>query len=209
MYKAILWDNDGILVETEQWYYEATKEVMKEEGFVLTMDTYRETFLKSNIGAWHLLENTNKDYVATLRRKRNDLYASFLKSKNIFTKDLSIMLSKLNNKYKMGIVTSSRKDHFDIIHKRNNILQYFDFVITPNDFTKSKPNPEPYLLGIQYSGYKDYECIAIEDSERGVLSAKQANLFCIAIPNTMTIESDFSKADIVMDNIDGVMEYLD
>ena len=108
----------------------------------------------------------------------------------------------------MGIVTSSRKDHFDIIHKRNNILQYFDFVITPNDYANSKPNPEPYLLGIKHSGYKDVECIAIEDSERGVISAKQANLYCIAVPNQMTISSDFSKADIIVNNIDEIMNLL-
>lgn len=208
MYKAILWDNDGILVETEQWYYKATKEVMEIEGFQLTIELYRETFLKSNIGAWHLLENTDQKYISRLRKKRNDLYASYLESKNIFTKDISPILKKLNNVYKMGIVTSSRKDHFDIIHKRNNILQYFDFVITPNDYANSKPNPEPYLLGIKHSGYKDIECIAIEDSERGVISAKQANLYCIAIPNQMTINSDFSKADIIVNNIDEIMNLL-
>ena len=54
MHKAILWDNDGVLVETEKWYYEATKRVMKEEGYNLTLDTYRKTFLKNNTGAWHL-----------------------------------------------------------------------------------------------------------------------------------------------------------
>ena len=45
MYKAILWDNDGVLVDTERWYYEATKRVMKEEGYNLTLDVYRKTFL--------------------------------------------------------------------------------------------------------------------------------------------------------------------
>ena len=60
MYKAILWDNDGVLVDTERWYYEATKRVMKEEGFNLTLDVYRKTFLKSNSGAWHLLKDRRK-----------------------------------------------------------------------------------------------------------------------------------------------------
>ena len=51
MFKAILWDNDGVLVETEKWYYEATKVVMAQEGYVLTLEVYRETFLKKNTGA--------------------------------------------------------------------------------------------------------------------------------------------------------------
>ncbi len=46
MHKAILWDNDGVLVETEKWYYEATKRVMQGEGYNLTLDVYRKTFLK-------------------------------------------------------------------------------------------------------------------------------------------------------------------
>ena len=61
--KAILWDNDGVLVDTERWYYEATKRVMKEEGYSLTLDVYRKTFLKSNSGAWHLLKDCNKEYI--------------------------------------------------------------------------------------------------------------------------------------------------
>ena len=62
MHKAILWDNDGVLVETEKWYYEATKRVMKEEGYNLTLDQYHKTFIKNNTGAWHLLKNCDKEY---------------------------------------------------------------------------------------------------------------------------------------------------
>ena len=209
MYKAILWDNDGVLVETEKWYYEATKRVMKGEGYDLTLDTYRKTFLKNNTGAWHLLKNCDKKYIKILRERRNSIYSSFLQTKNIYIQGLSEILFKLNNKYKMGIVTSSRKEHFDIIHKSSSILKYFDFVITSEDFSNSKPNPEPYLIGINRTGYEASSCFAIEDSERGVISAKKANLFCFAIPNDMTVDGDFSKADIVLDNLNDIFFHLD
>ena len=209
MYKAILWDNDGVLVDTERWYYEATKRVMKEEGYSLTLDVYRKTFLKSNSGAWHLLKDCNKEYIRKLRKRRNLIYSSLLQTKDIYIQGLSEILSKLNNKYKMGIVTSSRKEHFDIIHKRSNILKYFDFVITSNDFSNSKPSPEPYLIGINSTGYKASSCLAIEDSERGVISAKKADLFCFALPNDMTAAGDFRKADIILDNLNDIFLYLD
>ena len=106
----------------------------------------------------------------------------------------------------MGIVTSSRKDHFDMIHRNSNILQYFDFIITSDDFTCSKPHPEPYLLGIRHSGYNANQCIAIEDSERGVIAAKNANLFCLAIPNELTCKSDFSRADRILKNINEILD---
>ena len=209
MYKAILWDNDGVLVETEKWYYEATKRVMQDEGYNLTLDEYRKTFLKNNTGAWHLLKNCNKEDIKNLRKRRNFIYSSFLKTQDIYIKGLSIILAKLKNRYKMGIVTSSRREHFDIIHKRSNILNFFDFVITSEDFSNSKPNPEPYLIGIDSTGYGASSCFAIEDSERGVISAKKANLFCFAVPNDMTIEGDFSKADIILDNLNDIFFHLD
>ena len=208
MYKAILWDNDGVLVDTERWYYEATKRVMKEEGYSLTLDVYRKTFLKSNSGAWHLLKDCNKEYIRKLRKRRNLIYSSLLQTKDIYIQGLSEILSKLNNKYKMGIVTSSRREHFDIIHKRSNILKYFDFVITSNDFSKSKPSPEPYLIGINSTGYKASSCLAIEDSERGVISAKKADLFCFALPNDMTAAGDFRKADVILDNLNDIFLHL-
>ena len=209
MHKVILWDNDGVLVETEKWYYEATKRVMKEEGYNLTLDIYRKTFLKNNSGAWHLLKNCNKEYIKILKKRRNSIYSSFLQTKDIYIQGLSAILANLTKKYKMGIVTSSRKEHFDIIHKRSNILKYFDFVITSDDYINSKPNPEPYLIGINSSGYKASSCFAIEDSERGVISAKKADLFCFAIPNDMTANGDFSKADIILDNINDIFFHLD
>ena len=211
MYKAILWDNDGVLVETEKWYFEATKRVMQEEGYNLTLDVYRKTFLKSNSGAWHLLKdcNKNKEYIRKLRKRRNLIYSSLLQTKDIYIQGLSEILDKLKKKYKMGIVTSSRKEHFDIIHKRSNILKYFDFVITSDDFSHSKPSPEPYLIGINSAGYKASSCFAIEDSERGVISAKKAGLFCFAIPNDMTINGNFSKADIILDNLNDIFFHLD
>jgi len=208
MYKAILWDNDGILVDTEKWYFEATRLVMRDEGFNLTLNQYQETFLKENTGAWHLLKNTDKDYHTFLRLKRNTLYSTFIRSNNIINEHVHPILDKLHKKYKMGIVTSSRKDHFDIIHANSNLLHYFEFVITSDDFTHSKPDPEPYLLGIKQTSCKPFECVAIEDSERGVSSAKKANLFCFAIPNKMTKNSNFKNADILLDKIEDILNYL-
>ena len=108
----------------------------------------------------------------------------------------------------MGIVTSSRKDHFEIIHDRSGLLTYFDFVVASGDFSNSKPHPEPYLIGIERCGYPAHECLAIEDSERGVLAAKRAGVTCWAIPSAMTKDGDFSKADRVLESIEDVPPLL-
>ena len=117
MYRAILWDNDGVLVETEKWYYEATKLVMEQEGYHLNIDEYRETFLKYNTGAWHLLENSDKNYINLLRNKRNSIYSTFLQTKDIYIEYLSKILYELKNKYKMGIVTTPSVENLHMFYR--------------------------------------------------------------------------------------------
>ncbi len=209
MFKAILWDNDGILVQTEEWYYEANKRVLAGEGVDLSFELYHDLLLRQNIGAWHLLEGASDEAVEKLKRKRNRIYAELLRTQDIFVRAARDVLESLHGRYAMGIVTSSLKDHFQIIHDRSGLLPYFDFVVASGDFTKSKPDPEPYLVGIDRTGYAAHECVAIEDSERGVLAAKRAGLTCWALPSAMTGSGDFSMADRVLDSLQDVPALLD
>jgi HAD superfamily hydrolase (TIGR01509 family) len=108
----------------------------------------------------------------------------------------------------MGIVTSSRKDHFEIIHRSTGLLKYFDFLLTGEDYTKFKPNSEPYLLAVERSGCKKDECLAIEDSERGLISARSAGIHCYIIPTELTRCGNFSSADKVLGNIKEIISEL-
>jgi HAD superfamily hydrolase (TIGR01509 family) len=83
----------------------------------------------------------------------------------------------------MGIVTSSRSDHFALIHQRTGFLPYFRFVLTAGDYSRSKPDPDPYLRAIERSGVERDECLVIEDSERGLIAATAAGIRCIIVPN--------------------------
>ena len=209
MFKAILWDNDGILVQTEEWYYEANRQVLAGEGVELPLEIYYDLLLKKNTGVWHLLESTSDEAIDNLKCERNRIFSDLLRTEDIFVKGASDVLDSLHSRYAMGIVTSSRKDHFAIIHDRTRLLPYFDFVVASGDFTNSKPDPEPYLIGIDRTGYAAHECLAIEDSERGVLAAKRAGLTCWAIPSAMTGNGDFSIADQVLDSLRDIPPLLD
>ena len=105
----------------------------------------------------------------------------------------------------MGIVTSSRKDHFELIHRQTGFLKYFDFVVTSEDVKNTKPDPEPYLKALEISGMKKDECIVVEDSERGLRSAIAAGLKCYIIPTSLTLNSDFSRAEKILNNIKEIL----
>lgn len=210
MKKAIFWDNDGVLVNTEHLYYEASKQILLSVGINLTMDQYIEYFLKKSKGAWHLAANKglSEAEINKLKADRNEIYGQLLSKQSNIIDGVKETLEYLNGRYYMGIVTSSKRNHFDIIHQKTGLLPYFNFVIANEDYQKSKPDPEPYQLAIKQSGYKCEECIAIEDSERGLKSAKAAGISCFIIPNGLTTESDFSTADKILSNVREIVNFL-
>ena len=77
MIKAILWDNDGVLVDTEQLYYEATRDVMASTGIALSEEQYKDLFLLQGRGAWHLAaeKGISPEEIERLREERNDVYS--------------------------------------------------------------------------------------------------------------------------------------
>ncbi|MCL5030211.1 MAG: HAD family phosphatase [Bacteroidetes bacterium] len=210
MIKAIFWDNDGVLVDTEKLYYQANKEIFATIGIEISEDVYVEYFLKRSSGTWHLAETKglSRDDISKLRNERDELYSNLLLNKMEVIDGASETLAKLFGKYKMGIVTSSKKRHFDIIHNNSGLLKYFDFVLTVNDYANSKPEPDPYFKALELSGLKKEECIVVEDSERGLKSALAAGLKCIVIPTNLTKYSNFSGAEKILAKITGVPNYL-
>ncbi len=210
MYRTILWDNDGILVRSEDLYYEATREIMRRVKVDLTVEMYRQYFLRENGGAWHLVRGRGHDplFVEKLRAARNELYGRLLQTRDIAMDGAGEALRQLAGRFRMGIVTSSKREHFEIIHRRTGFLPYFEFVVGEGDYRHSKPDPEPYQIALGRCGGRAEECLAIEDSERGLRAVKGAGLDCWIIPTSLTAESDFSKADRVVENIRQIPEFL-
>ena len=161
-------------------------------------------------GAWHLAEEKGvpPNHIETLRRERNELYRDLLYGRSHAIDGVEDVLQKLRPLYTMAVVTSSWKEDFELIHRSTHFLRYFDFVLTREDYGRSKPNPEPYLRALQMSGVRAPEALAIEDSERGLTAAKRAGLPCWVIPTKLTEKGDFSSADRVLNHVSEVVSLL-
>jgi HAD superfamily hydrolase (TIGR01509 family) len=210
MIEAIFWDNDGILVETEQLYFQATQHVLNGVGVALTEADYIQLFLVQGRGAWHLAEEHGipRSEIRRLRDERNALYSEWLAQAPPLTAGITEVLDALRGKYVMGVVTSSRKDHFDLIHRTTGMLKYFDFVLTADDFSRVKPDPEPYLLAVARSGIDPGACVAVEDSERGLQSATAAGISCIVVPTALTRGGTFAGAHRILNSISQIPAVL-
>jgi HAD superfamily hydrolase (TIGR01509 family) len=209
-YSAVFWDNDGVLVDSERLYFQATQQVLQAVGVDLSLERYRGLYLKESRGAWHLAveKGVPAADVERLREKRNRIYAQLLRVENLAIDGAAQTLAALAGRVLMGVVTSSHRNHFEIIHARTRFSRFFDFVITGDDVNETKPSPEPYLRALEKSGREPGDCVVIEDSARGLTAAKEAGLACWIIPTELTGLSEFREADKVLGSLADVVPLL-
>ena len=211
MLSSILWDNDGVLVDTERYYFQANRDYLRRFGIELTEENFFQWYLCENRGAWHLLdENASDDQIACWRQERNLLHLDILaRAGSLLTPGVEYTLAKLSGRFDMGIVTSATRSSFEAIHGRHDILRYFRFVLTSETYAQSKPSPEPYLLGLKHLGHDPGQCLVIEDSPRGLQAALAAGLRCIILRNPLTRGHAFSGAWSIVDNMEALLAEIE
>lgn len=209
-YNAILWDNDGVLVDTERWHFQATREIFATVGIDLTVALYFEYFLSRSKGTSQLAaaHGLNEADIAKLQADRNARYLRMLEQEDILIPEVHETLAALRPHFAMGIVTSSRREHFETIHRRTGLLDFFDFAITHEDYAHSKPAPDPYLAAITRCGFPADQCLAIEDAPRGLRAAQAAELDCWVIPTELTRMGVFTGATKMLNRITDVASLL-
>lgn len=203
MKKFILWDNDGVLVDTEKYYLEANKIVLSDLGIKVDLDTFIRVSLQQGNSILELArsKNYNDEDILILRKQRDDIYEKLIAEENLAIEGVKEILESLYGKIGMGVVTSTKRSYFNLVHNKTGFHKFLDFVVAREDYKNSKPAPEPYLLGIEKSSFDTDDIIAIEDSERGLSAASQAGINCIIIKNDLTKFGVFENASKVLNSI--------
>lgn len=196
MIKAVFWDNDGVLVDTERLYFQATRELLQKAGVTLTEELFQRISLKEGNSAFALAleKGVPQQEIDRLQAERNLRYTELLAGGVRILDGVEETLAKLQGDLLHAIVTSSRRTHFDAMHAKTGLRSRFDFILTREDYVLSKPDPEPYRLAVKRSGCRPEECLVVEDSERGLRAAVAAGIRCIVVPNDLTEGGTFADA---------------
>ena len=207
MNKYILFDNDGVLVETEIWYFRANQEILKTLGVTLDEGRYLEIMARGGT-AWEvaLEQGITKEVIDQARFKRDERYQHYLQTENIEIPHVKEILQALSIQYKMAIITTSRRVDFDLIHQNRGIVDFMDFTLCVEEYEHAKPHPDPYLKGLERFGAKKEETIVVEDSQRGLTSAYRAGIDCVIVYNEFTKTHDFSKAKYFIHSLDELLK---
>ncbi len=203
MIQSIFWDNDGVLVDTEKLYFAATRETLAGLGVNLSTELHHQLSFADNRGVRPLLEEKGypESVIQVLRTARNRRYVDLIRRSHIEITGAREVLQALFGRVEMILVTSSLKDHLQEIQARTGILDFMGKVVANGDAAHTKPAPDPYLKAHELSGHLPADCLAIEDSQRGVEAAHAAGLSCWAIPTELTRRGDFSKAERLLGDI--------
>jgi HAD superfamily hydrolase (TIGR01509 family) len=209
MIKAVIFDMDGLIVDTETIHSHAAEKLLKTYG---KQPQYLPNGLLHIIGESGDRENNRFINLyelpidsAQLRNQRRAFFEDLIEEKLTPLPGFMHLLKLLHKqKYKIALASNRYEKHIHMILDNLEVTEYFDVIVGPNDERRHKPHPDIYLHTVEKLNVKPDECIVLEDSEPGILAAKAANMKVIAIPNQYTAEQDLTKADIILDSLDKV-----
>ncbi len=209
MKKYILFDHDGVLVETELWYYRAGARALADIGFTMDEDQYLRD-MNQGLATWAQARaaGVDEETIGRQREVRNGYYQEYLRTERIEIDGVVEALAELATYVRMAIVTTARRVDFDVIHEGRHIRRFMEFVLTREDCRLAKPHPEPYLSALKRFGATPQETLVVEDSSRGLSSAVSAGIDCVVVHNDFTRSQDFSRASCRIDTLSELRDII-
>lgn len=209
MKKFVLFDHDGVLVDTELWYYRAGQRALADIGFTLDKDQYLRD-MSQGLGTWAQARaaGVDEETITRLGEVRNGYYRDYLRREAIEIEGVVDVLAELSRYVRMAIVTTAKRVDFELIHEGRQLRRFMEFVLVREDYERTKPHPEPYLTGLKRFGATKEETLVVEDSSRGLTSAVAAGIDCVIVHNEFTKSQDFSLASYRINTLNELKDYI-
>lgn len=205
MIKAVLFDMDGTLIDTEILYAKALKEVLEQkETHILLEDVVEIVYGRSWQGVYETVEELYPNLFEN--EKELQTLTTIIFDKSIVDGQFAIegslvTLKKLAQEYPIVIVSGSSRDHLKKFIELMSIQDLIQFYVGSDDYYKSKPSPEGYLKAAEQLNLSPENCLVFEDSNPGVLAAKAAGMKCVALKRKGAPEQDVSAADLILKDL--------
>jgi len=212
MYQALIFDLDGLLIDSETIYRKISYKMAADLGKQLHDGIWVKQMGRSPIESLGIFR---EELGITSHTARELVDLRNLLLLDGFRNELQIMpgaleiIQAFHGKMRMAIATGSPRMLMDVAILQLGLARYFEYMLPSDEIMKGKPDPEIYLSTIQALGLHPGDCIVLEDSSNGALSGHRAGCYVIAVPSDYTRNQDFSFADYVAKDLFDAMQVIE
>jgi HAD superfamily hydrolase (TIGR01509 family) len=193
--KAVIFDMDGVLIDAKDWHYEALNRALNHFGFNISRYDHLVTF--DGLPTRKKLDMLSREHglPRPLHGFLNDLKQIYTtevvhaRCKPLFQHEFA--LSNLKSMgYKMAVASNSVRNSIELMMHKSNLAQYLEGIVSNQDVTHGKPDPEIYLKAMAMLGVKPEETLVLEDNEHGIASARAAGTHLMIIGEVTDVTLD-------------------
>jgi HAD superfamily hydrolase (TIGR01509 family) len=202
--RALVFDFDGLILDTEEPVYRSWLEVYQAHGVDLPFERWVQIVGSTTAGfhpQHHLEERLGRSLPKEVLDRRIGRRAEMVLAQKVLPGVVRHLQEAKAMGLKVGLASSSTSDWVTGHLARLGILESFDCMRCRDDVANAKPEPDLYVAVLECLGVSASETIAIEDSPNGVMAAKRAGLRCVAIPNSITARLDLGQADLLLGSL--------
>lgn len=206
MIRAIVFDFDGVLADSEPLHLRAYQEVLSSYGLTLSRDEYYARYLGyDDVGMFTRLAAAH-DWPLDARRlealvaEKGRVFDDVIETTDVLFPGAAECIARMAAAFPLGIASGALRHEIEAILRRGGLERHFRFIVASGDTPQSKPAPDPYRRAAELHGLPPAACLAIEDSVWGIESAKAAGLSCVAVTHTYP-RGSLTPADIVVESL--------
>lgn len=204
--RAVLWDMDGVIVDSGPLHFAAWQEAFAKRGIAFTRESFAGLFGARNDFIIRSIMGTNlpAENIRILAQEKEERFRrKATGSIKPFPGVIRLLNSIKKGNFKLGLVSSAPKENIDLVIGELRLEPVFDCIVFGREVSESKPSPQAYLLAAQKLEVSPNDCLVIEDSPLGIKAAKTAGMKCLAIANTHP-RQQLKEADKVVDSLEDV-----
>ncbi len=209
MIKAVIFDFDGLILDTETPGYHSYRQTFEELGAQLPLEEWAKGIGTTNSGYFHPLDYLERQIGKKVDRvffkqQAEKKYHILVQSMQVRPGVINYLQTAQRFGLRIGLASSSSRSWVESYLKKYEIYSYFHVIRTKDDVAQVKPNPELYLQALEHLGVKNSEAIVFEDSLNGLLAAKAADIYCVIVPNPVTSQLEFLTHDLRLASMEDI-----
>lgn len=198
--EAIIFDMDGVLVDSEPFHREIEKKLFKHFQLNITDEEHNTYMGKASDVMWsEIIRNKNLSLdvceMVKVNYQESKKYFSGLSHINPISGVVDLLNELRNKRIPMAVASSSDQDTVELIMEKSGLNEYFRYLVSSSKIGKSKPEPDIFLYTAKLMNTLPEKCVVIEDSANGIKATKAAKMYCVAYVGASSDNQDQSLAD--------------